>query len=123
MGVRIFSGAPIFREQNLAAHGGLAALGGLSRDRAHVLVVGGKWLVPATGLAGGSFGRSKLRAISVGSTALEVGYLDALSAHRRIKPFEGSVSSSSFFAVAIPAIGSPFGSSAPICTSTDAWSQ
>jgi len=50
-------------------------------------------------------------------------YLEALSAHRFMSSFEGSDSSTSFLAVAIPATGSPFGSSAPICTRTEAWSQ
>ena len=44
-------------------------------------------------------------------------------AHVAIKALDGSVSSSSLRAVAIPATGRPFGSSAPTCTSTLAWSQ
>ena len=50
-------------------------------------------------------------------------YAGAPSRQRCISVLEGSVSSTSFFAVSTPATGSPFGSSAPICTSTDAWSQ
>ena len=44
----------------------------------------------------------------------------ALSAQRAISVFDGSVSSTSFFAVATPATGSRAGSSSPICTSTEA---
>jgi hypothetical protein len=44
----------------------------------------------------------------------------ALSAQRAIKVFDGSVSSTSFFAVATPATGNRAASSNPICTSTEA---
>src|SRR5579863_7891927 len=47
-------------------------------------------------------------------------YLPALSDQRAIKVFDGKSSSTSFFAVSTPATGSFFGSSSPICTSTEA---
>ena len=40
-----------------------------------------------------------------------------------MRVLEGRFSSSSFLAVSMPATGSPFASSKPICTSTLAWSQ
>ena len=47
-------------------------------------------------------------------------YFPALSDQRAIKVFDGSDSSTSFFAVSMPATGSFFGSSSPIWTSTEA---
>src|SRR5579864_468534 len=49
----------------------------------------------------------------------------SLDAHfqRVISVFEGNDASTSFRAVSTPATGRPFGSSRPICTSTEAWSQ
>ncbi len=47
-------------------------------------------------------------------------YLPALSDQRAINVFDGNASSTSFFAVSMPATGSFFGSSSPIWTSTEA---
>jgi hypothetical protein len=47
-------------------------------------------------------------------------YFPALSDQRAIKVFDGSDSSTSFFAVSMPATGSFFGSSSPTWTSTEA---
>jgi hypothetical protein len=44
----------------------------------------------------------------------------ALSPQRRINVLDGNDLSSTFFAVSIPAEGTSFGSSKPICTSTEA---
>jgi hypothetical protein len=50
-------------------------------------------------------------------------YFPSLSAQRFMSVLDGSVSSTNFFAVSIPATGNVLASSLPICTSTEAWSQ
>src|SRR6185436_2927760 len=74
---------------------------------------------------GGALGRMQGQAATRTRWGEKVigGQFFSLDSQFSISMLEGKFWSTSFLAVSAPATGKPFGSSTPICASTDAWSQ